>query len=955
MERRLLVQNVLIGGAVSVVVAVLAFVGGLNGLERILYDQRASWCQHFTSKPTDTLVHLDIDDGTLEALGAWPWPRTKLARMVDEIALAGAKAVALDVVFSEPQKARWEDLPEQPDLPGPRVDDDRNFAESLGKLNRSLLAVVVKLHKPSTMVERQAQALLRENLELDAQAVASKLDEAGIAANRRPTGSEWDNLFVRALHKAAYDRVASLLSEGTPDFEAIRAKLLPNLDPSLIGGSPLLNTLKAEHQRALSVRLVDRYAMPRTALAGAMPVEVDLPPIPRLAQSVTGTGFVTYLYDNDGVVREIPLLVDDGKRLVPQLGLALACAYLGVSPQQLKIDGDWLLLPRPGQVDLAVPMRHRWVAEVGRTVTCLFDIPWFGPREHWETMYDPQGKRSLRHLPLHVVWRIRGKLDHVDNNNRQLDKAISVILDDDKPWKLALDPARGKAYRDAPPAVDDTETRIKMVQWTRKTLDDSGWLAAFKQMDEATMSRDEKFQRDQLVLAVKALDEVGDRNRQLLQEVEDDRRQLREHLGGKAVLIGWTGTGVAADFVPTSLHTKCPGVVVHGAVFNALMTGDLWRAAPAWTGLLLTLGLGLAATAMVARFAPIAALLSCLTLALGYAAVNGLLLFDYGNLLVDLSGPLVVVGLVWSAGTLARFITERTERARITRRFRNYVDPALVNYVIEHPEEARLDGQQRELSVVFTDLAGFTTLTEKLREKTVPILNEYMGLMVPLIRDRRGYVNKFLGDGVMFFFGAPRENLDHAADAVDTALAMQQAMPLFNASLTQRELPNVKVRIGISTGPMVVGDAGSVDASDYTVLGDAVNLGARLESANKYTGTGILINQRTAEEVGDRFLLRPVGKLQVVGKTEGVMTYEPLAWREQAQDEQKRQAELSVRVVESYQRGDFAGCLAVVSELEAAGGPAKLIAMYRRQCQMWMAVTPGGEAAFSGLIVLDEK
>ena len=168
-----------------------------------------------------------------------------------------------------------------------------------------------------------------------------------------------------------------------------------------------------------------------------------------------------------------------------------------------------------------------------------------------------------------------------------------------------------------------------------------------------------------------------------------------------------------------------------------------------------------------------------------------------------------------------------------------------------------------------------------------------MDLAVPIIARHGGYVNKFLGDGIMFFFGAPRYLPDHAARAMQTVLSLKSAMVAFNERSELRNLPRLKLRAGISSGEMVVGDAGSKERSDYTVLGDVVNLGARLESANKFVGTANLINHRATELAGDRFLYRPVGTLRFIGKSLGVQTYELLAARNNADAAQHLLADLS--------------------------------------------------------------
>jgi adenylate cyclase len=276
-----------------------------------------------------------------------------------------------------------------------------------------------------------------------------------------------------------------------------------------------------------------------------------------------------------------------------------------------------------------------------------------------------------------------------------------------------------------------------------------------------------------------------------------------------------------------------------------------------------------------------------------------------------------------------------------------------VNYVIEHPDVV-FDGQVREMSVVFTDLAGFTSLSEQLRERTVPILSRYLSLMVPVIRRNQGLVNKFLGDGIMCFYNAPDDDVDHAAHAVQTVLEMQQAMTQFADEMVAEGLPRVAMRCGVSTGTMVVGDSGPEDASDYTVLGDTVNFASRLESANKLLGTKILISHRTTELLGsNRFLFRPVGKLQVVGKSEGVMAYEPLAPFDDATAADLVCAAMSTEMIAAYLARDFKACIAFADQMDAQIGASKLAALYRKASEQFLENPPGPE--FEGNLLLTEK
>jgi adenylate cyclase len=209
----------------------------------------------------------------------------------------------------------------------------------------------------------------------------------------------------------------------------------------------------------------------------------------------------------------------------------------------------------------------------------------------------------------------------------------------------------------------------------------------------------------------------------------------------------------------------------------------------------------------------------------------------------------------------------------------------------------------------------------------------------------------------MFFYNAPRENPKHAYDAVYTTLLMQKSVELFNQKLFTRGLPQVTMRAGIASGNMVVGDAGSNDpkhnASDYTVLGDEVNLGARLESANKALGSRIMLSDRTAELAGSDILLRPLAKLVVVGKTQGIMTHEALCLRVEATDRHKLLAEGSSEIVRRFIAREFDACIRAAQKLEEVCGSSKFSQLYLRLAREYLIAPPAD--GFDGTITLSDK
>lgn len=244
--------------------------------------------------------------------------------------------------------------------------------------------------------------------------------------------------------------------------------------------------------------------------------------------------------------------------------------------------------------------------------------------------------------------------------------------------------------------------------------------------------------------------------------------------------------------------------------------------------------------------------------------------------LLPVAGALAVYG----AAALVGYAIVRQRARQIRAMFAQYTPPAVVARLIAQPELLRLGGEAREVTLMFTDLAHFTTLSEQLSaEQTVEVLTAYFNAMTPIVHASGGTVDKFIGDAVMAFWGAPLPDAQHAEHAVRAAVAMQQAMAPLAADLRARGLPPIHMplhmRIGLHTGRVVVGNVGSEQRFSYTAIGDAVNLAARLEGANKAFGTGILLSSATAAQLPPTLALRPLDDVIVKGKTEPVRVFTP--------------------------------------------------------------------------------
>jgi class 3 adenylate cyclase len=941
LTKKLLGNTALSAGLLLTLAAVaLDAFEALVPVERFLLDERIKRCQFFMPPPTDRLVHLDIDDGALETIGLWPWDRSVLAQITDELAVAGPAAVGLDLLFTEPQAPGWRP---QPDGQFMRVDHDALLAASLGRLGNAV--VPASFSFPAATASGVFGALrdaLADKPELTESQLVSLLRTRGFGDDPR-LHSKVADAYLTARRVAMGNRLRRELGKDpSVGDDVVRGRVLPAHDPAL--KSPLARLFDVQLTRARAALELRRFARkPMPGEPQAFAGRLNLVPIYPLVRAAAASGFVDYPPATDGRVRSVPLFIQHDGVMYPQMGLSLACLTMGTRLQDVRVEAGRVVVPRKGRPDLAIPTRtldQSVMANVARDVPLATDLPWFGG-DNWEQMYDPAGAVPRKqHLSILAVWEACEARRKIEQNNREADESIRALYEKFDPDKLA-------PYVAAPPAADDAARRVAVA--AALLPDVEPFVTAIAEQPAAQQTDDDR----KLVASFRTLQRFAEQTPGLAENLARTRAWLAEQLGGKAVLVGWIATASIADFIPTPLHAKCPGPVLHGVVFNAILTGEVWRRAPAWVSPLITLAVGLLMTGVVTYFAPARATLAAVALGAAYLILNGIVLFDYANLIVGAAGPLTAVGLVWSGGTLTRFVVEQQQRRLIERRFRTYVDPKLVDYFMNHPE-ATTDGQKREMTVVFTDLVGFTKLTEALGEDTVKLLNELWARVVPVVRRDDGLLNKFLGDGVMFFHGAPQPNDNHAADAVRTVLELRRTMTHFNATVTRpRGLPELGMRFGISTGDMIVGDAGGGGGSDYTVLGDNVNLGSRLEGANKATGTTNLMTARTAELAKDGFLFRPVGKLRVVGKVQGVMTYEALCPAADATPQQREAVEISRQMVDAYTAQDLAACIVAAGSLEAVGDPSKLAQLYRRLAERHLN-SPDAEP-FDGLITLSEK
>jgi len=352
----------------------------------------------------------------------------------------------------------------------------------------------------------------------------------------------------------------------------------------------------------------------------------------------------------------------------------------------------------------------------------------------------------------------------------------------------------------------------------------------------------------------------------------------KENLNGAIVLIGTSAAGLL-DLQTTPFSRILPGVEIHANIIDNLVAGDPLRY-DVFTEIGITISLilvgGLLLSLLLARSGPLIGALGTFAIILLAVAGNYLLLFRHGSI-VGLTYPLLTIVLICLVVTLANYLLVERQKQFVQGAFRHYLAPQVVEQLLQNPEQLSLAGQERVLSVMFCDIRNFTSLSEGMDSVALAnFMNRYLTEMSRVITAGRGMIDKFIGDAIMALWGAPVEDPDHPLRAVKCALGMMERTARLRRQWLAEGLPEIRIGIGINTGPMRVGNFGSEELFDYTVIGDQVNLASRLEGLNKNYGTGILIAEQTQLQVQEEIICRPIDLVQVKGKEQPVEIFEPL-------------------------------------------------------------------------------
>jgi len=428
---------------------------------------------------------------------------------------------------------------------------------------------------------------------------------------------------------------------------------------------------------------------------------------------------------------------------------------------------------------------------------------------------------------------------------------------------------------------------------------------------------------------------------------KDLSERLAAQLADKLCLVGQVKTGLV-DLHNTPIG-RLPGVLINAAAINTLLSDNSLAVESLSTTLLVTIAVMLAAALLFTKLdvVPATASLIPLLLIIGWVH-HGLL--AWADTITQPVLPLVGVVACFSAVTLRKWWHDNLARRKVRRAFEFYLHPAVVQQVAEHPDALQLGGAATELSILFSDIRGFTTIAERLPDaQLTSLLNEYLTAMTEVVFENNGTVDKYIGDAIMAFFGAPIASQTHQLEACRTAIRMSQRLVELRQQWQERGLPTVRIGIGINSDTVRVGNFGSNLRFDYTIIGDGVNLASRLEGANKQYGTESLISESTWEQVRDELVTRELDLIQVKGRQQPTRIFELIAERPASEELLTRVAKFD-EAVTMYREQRFAEALAVFSSLDASDQPARI---YAQRCRSLIETPPA--PGWDGVYVMTSK
>lgn len=435
-------------------------------------------------------------------------------------------------------------------------------------------------------------------------------------------------------------------------------------------------------------------------------------------------------------------------------------------------------------------------------------------------------------------------------------------------------------------------------------------------------------------------------------DVLHDRVDVAQ-LKDKIVLVGTTTPGLM-DMRSTPVAKVYPGVEVHANMISGILDQKL-KERPAYmlgAEVVWLLLIGIALSFLLPLFSPVKAILAS-AFVLGATSGLSLLIWNYGNILMPVANSVVMIALLFALNMSYGYFVESRTKRQITGLFGQYVPSELVEEMAKHPESVSMEGESREMTILFSDVRGFTTISEGLDPKELTLLmHDFLTPLSRVIYRHRGTIDKYMGDCIMAFWGAPLPDPIHARNAILAGIEMQSTLKALRPHFKERGWPEIHAGIGINTGRVSVGNMGSEVRVAYTVMGDEVNLASRLEGITKQYGVDIIVGENTRDAVPD-FIYRELDHVRVKGKDKPVAIYEPMGLTSEASKELHDEVRLFHEVRRFYRKQAWDQAELQLMNLQRMSPDTELYRIYEKRVAYYRQNPPAAD--WDGVFVFETK
>jgi adenylate cyclase len=786
-------------------------------------------------KEDQSIVLLDVNEESIIRVGSWPWPRGLMARGLETLAEFDAGYAIFDIEYLEKSP----------------MSVDRNYLE--GGLKSEFDGLFDEV---GSNVGGLFNAIAGGSI---------PLSDAG----------EYGNQLVQLIDeskKELYKKTELVAMEN----DSYLGKAMRLFSHSFV----TLNMQKyrlEETPQALREYAQTRFSYPKIEVKNIIKSEsVDfLVPIPEVSHLATNAGFTNVEIDPDGVRRRIRLVEDlDGKQYL-QLSFSPLIRKLG--EPQIIVERSRILLKgallNGKTTDVTIPLDPRG----------FMLLRW--PKTDYT--------RSFRHVSFYQLLQYRDNEEVLVANLRTLRAVESwALVNGGNPVDAPLQ--AWKAAEDARRLALESGTAEDRAAWLSKKArfktETSTFLAAGWDVKMAALL-------DQVIAGSPISDaplydafkkRFGDIYRNCADAssiIDAAEKRLRTELTGAFCIIGHTGSATT-DIGANPFDPEYVNVGTHAAVLNTILQQDFLRELPRWVGSILAFLLSVVIIFSIQGLKTNQQILVGLgATLLVFLASYGF--FHFGGIYIPTVAPTLATFLSFLSYALASFLVAEREKSFLRKAFGTYLSGDVINEIIANPDMLKLGGQKKWITAMFTDVRGFSTVSEAMdAEQLVKLLNLYLSGMSDIILENRGTIDKFEGDAIISFYGAPLPYETHARAACLSAIMMKKKEAELNVQFLADKLSPTPLltRIGLNTGDMVVGNMGTERKMDYTIMGNAVNLAARLEGVNKQYGSWILASDATKQEAGEDFLTRRFDRVRVVGIHTPVQLWEIIGLKADADD-----------------------------------------------------------------------